>query len=60
LKLQYKEEMTGRRGRRRKQLLDDLKETGGYRELNEDTPDGTFWRTGFGRGFGPVVRQTAG
>jgi len=28
--------MTGRRGRRRKQLLDDLKEMRGYRKLKEE------------------------
>jgi len=36
LKIRYKEEVTGRRGRRRKQLLDDRKETGGYRKLKEE------------------------
>ena len=57
--MRYKEEVAGRRGRRRKQLLDDLKETGGYRKLKEEAPDRTMWRTGFGRGYGPVARQTA-
>ena len=28
--------MTGRRGRRHKQSLDDLKEKGGYRKLKEE------------------------
>jgi hypothetical protein len=27
--------------------------------LKEETLDGTMWRARFGRGFGPVVRQTA-
>jgi len=49
-------EMTGRRGRRRRKLLDDLKERGGYSHLKEEALDHTMWRAGFGRGFGPVVR----
>ena len=51
--------MTGRQGRRRGKLLDDLKERGGYSHLKEEALDRTMWRAGFGRGFGPVVRQTA-
>jgi hypothetical protein len=50
-------EMTGRRGRRRKQLLDDLKEKKRYWKLKEEALDRTIWRTRFGRGYGPVVRQ---
>ena len=48
-----------RRGRKRKQLLDDLKETRGYCKLKEDALDRTVWRTRFGKAYGPVVRQTA-
>jgi hypothetical protein len=51
-------EVTGRRGRRRRKLLDDLKERRGYSHLKEKTLDRTTWRAHFGRGFGPVVRQT--
>jgi hypothetical protein len=51
--------VTGRRGRRRRKLLDDLKERRGYSHLKEEALDRTAWRAGFGRGFGPVVRQTA-
>jgi hypothetical protein len=51
--------MTGRRGRRRKQLLDDLKEKRRYWKLKEAALDCSLWRTRFGRGYGPVVRQTA-
>jgi hypothetical protein len=51
-------EVTGRRGRRRRKLLDDLKETRGYSYLKEEALDRTMWRARFGRGFGPVVRQT--
>jgi hypothetical protein len=49
--------MTGRRGRRRKQLLDDLKENGRYWKLKEEAIDHTLWSTRFGRGYGPVVRK---
>jgi len=51
-------EVTGRRGRRRRKLLDDLKERGGYSHLKEEALDCTVWRAGLGKGFGPVVRQT--
>jgi hypothetical protein len=48
----------GIRGRRRKQLLDDLKEKRRYWKLKEEALDHYLWRTRFGRGYGPVVRQT--
>jgi hypothetical protein len=51
--------VTGRRGRRRRKLLDDLEERRGYSHLMEEALDRTIWRARFGRGFGPVVRQTA-
>jgi hypothetical protein len=51
-------ELTGRRGRRRRKLLDELKERRGYSYLKEEALDRTMWRARFGRGFGPVVRQT--
>jgi len=51
--------VTGRRGRRRSKLLDDCKEWRGYSQLKEEALDLTMWRARFGRGFGPVVRQTA-
>jgi hypothetical protein len=57
-KLEGRIEMTGRRGRRRKQLLDDLKGKGIYWKLKEEALDRTLWRIRFGRGYGPVVRQT--
>jgi hypothetical protein len=56
---QRKIEGTGRRGRRRKQLLDDLMEKRGYWKLKEDSLDRTLWGTLFGRVYGPVVRQTS-
>jgi hypothetical protein len=51
-------EVTGRRGRRRRKLLDDVMERRGYSHLKEEALDCTMWRARFGRGFGPVVRQT--
>ena len=48
-------EVTRRRGRRRKKLLDDLKDRRGYCQLKEEAMDRTMWRNRFGRGFGPVV-----
>jgi len=50
-------EVTGRRGRRRRKLPDDLKEMREYSDLKEEALDRTMWRARFGRGFGPVVRQ---
>jgi hypothetical protein len=51
-------EVTGRRRRRRRKLLDDLKERRGYSHLKEEALYRTMWRARFGRGLGPVVRQT--
>jgi len=50
--------VTGRRGRRRQQLLYDLKEKKGCWKLKEEALDHTLWRSRFGRSYGPVVRQT--
>jgi hypothetical protein len=57
-KLDGRIEMKGRRGRRRKQLLDDLKGKRIYWKLKEEALDRTLWRSRFGRGYGPVLRQT--
>jgi hypothetical protein len=38
--------------------VDDLKEKRGYWKLKEEALDSAVWRTGFGRGYGLVVRQT--
>jgi hypothetical protein len=51
-------EVTGRRRRRCRKLLDDLKERRGYSHLKEEALDRSMWRAGFGRGFAPLVRQT--
>ena len=50
--IEGKIEGTGRRGRRHKQL----KETRRYADLKEEELDRIVWRTGFGRGCGPVVK----
>jgi hypothetical protein len=50
--------VTGRRGRRRKKLLNELKDRRGYSHLKEEALDRTVWRDRLGRGFGPVVSQT--
>ena len=52
-------EVTGRRGRRRKKLLDDLKEKRGYCKLKKEALDLFFWRTRSGSGYGPVACKTA-
>jgi hypothetical protein len=49
-------EVIRRRGRRRKKLLDDLKDRRGYSHLKEESLDRTIWRNRFGGGFEPVVR----
>jgi hypothetical protein len=58
-KVKWGIEVTGRLGWRRRRLLDGLKERRGNWHLKEEALDRTVWRAGFGRGFGPVVRQTA-
>jgi hypothetical protein len=52
-------EVTGRRGRRRRKLVNNLKERRGYSHLKEEALDRTKWRDCFRRGYGPVVRQSA-
>jgi len=50
-------EMTRRRGRKHRKLLDDLKDRREYSHLKEEALDRTMWRNRFGGGFEPVVRQ---
>jgi hypothetical protein len=57
-KIKGRIEVTGKRGRRRRKLLDDLKKGRGYSHLKEEALDITIWRARFGRGFGAVVIQT--
>jgi hypothetical protein len=56
-KIEGRIEVMGRLGRRREQLLDDLKGKRGY--LKEEALDRSVWRTRFGSGYETVVRQTA-
>jgi hypothetical protein len=58
-KIEGRIEVTARRRRRRKQLLDYLKAKRGYWKLKEEALDRTVWRTRFVSGYGRVVRQTA-
>jgi hypothetical protein len=53
-------EPTGRRGRRHRRLLNDVKKNIRYWELEEEALDRTVWRTRCGRGCATVLRQTAG
>jgi hypothetical protein len=52
-------EVRGRRRRRRRKLQDDPKERRANSHLMEEALDCTMLRVRYGRGFGPVVRQTA-
>ena len=54
-KIKAQIEVTRRRGRRRKKLLDDLKDRRGYCQFKEEALDRTMRRNRFGRGFGPIV-----
>jgi hypothetical protein len=56
LEERWKNIRTGRR-KGRKQLLDKLKEKRGYWRLKEEVLDRMLWITGYGKGYGPVVRQ---
>jgi hypothetical protein len=58
-KIKGRIEVTERQGRRYRKLLHDLKERRGYSHLKEEAVDRNMWRAGFGRGFGPVVREIA-
>jgi hypothetical protein len=51
-------QVTGRQGRRRKQLLAYLKEMRRYCKLKNKTPDHTLWTAHFLRGYGPVLGET--
>jgi hypothetical protein len=48
--------VTGIRKGRRKQLLDDRERRVCWK-LKEEVPDRNLWRTRFGRGYGPFVKQ---
>jgi len=55
LKENRRKEVTGRRGKRSKQLLDDLKENIDYYKLRQETLEHSLWINGFRRGCEPVV-----
>jgi len=56
--IKEKIEVMGRWGRRCNQLLNVLKEMREYWKKREEALDCTLCRTGFGRGYGSVVRRT--
>jgi len=56
-KMEERIKVMGRRERRRKQQLDDLKGKRGYWKLKEEGLARILWRTGCGRGCGPVARH---
>jgi hypothetical protein len=58
-KIEGRIKVMGRRGRRRKKLLYDLKGKRGCCKLREEAPDRTMCKNRVARGCGPVVRQTA-
>ena len=51
--------MTERRGRRREELMDGLKEMRKYGKLRQETLDRILWRTRFRRGHEAVVSESA-
>jgi len=57
-KVERKIEVTGRREKRCKQLLDDLKGKRGYWKWKDEELDCSVWGTRFGRSYRPVIRQT--
>jgi len=52
-------EVTGRRGRIRKQLVYYFKEKREYWKLKAEAIDRALWATVFGRGCGHVLRETS-
>jgi hypothetical protein len=56
--IEAKTEVMRRRERRRKQLLDGLKETKGYWKLKKEAPYRRLGRIRFGRDYGQVAKQT--
>ena len=57
-KIEERVEVAGRRGRRRKQLVDGLMENRGYWKSKEEALNSTLWRTGFGRVCWHIARLT--
>jgi hypothetical protein len=57
-KVEGRIEVAGRRERRCKKLLDGIREKRQYWKFTAEALDRTLRRIRFGRGYGPVVRQT--
>ena len=57
-KIEGRIEVTGRCGKRLKQLLDELKDKIGYWKWKKEALDPIMWRTRFGISYRPIVRQT--
>jgi hypothetical protein len=57
-KIEGRIEVTGRCGKRLKQLLDELKDKRGYWKWKKEALDPIMWRTRFGISYRPIVRQT--
>ena len=55
--IERRKKLMGRRGRRGKQLLRDLKEKRACSKLKVEVLVRTLWCTGFGRVYGSVLRQ---
>jgi len=51
-------EGTERRGIRDTQLVGDVKENRCVRNLKQEAQDRHLWRTGIGKGYGPVARHS--
>ena len=56
-KIEGRMKVLGRRVRRQKQLLDNLREKRGYCKLKEEALDRTAWRTSFEGDCGPYLKQ---
>jgi hypothetical protein len=55
-KIEGRIDVTGRRVRRHKPLLDDVTERGEYCKLKEEMLDRTVCRTRFGKMYGPFIK----
>lgn len=57
-KVECRIKVKGRRGMRRKQPLNDIEKKRGYCKLKGKARGRTLWKNLFGRGYGPLIRQT--
>ena len=58
-KIEGRIEVTGRRGRKGKQLLDALKQRRGCMKLKDEELDRALQRNRPAKGYGPVVRRSS-